>query len=815
MKCSTLRGFPVLLFLAIGPLRGARAQEGPVTPWTGEKGITETVAEIMERERARPPGPHHVELDREKVEFDTPRTQNPDSPAVSFWPPIPEQGRPGGPPRVRTLPPPATGLPVSVGVSFLGADSTESPWTPPDTGGAVGPTQILFHENGRLKVFDKLGNLGPLNADADVFFGSVRGTTSAVDPQAKYDRLSGRFIVTAINISTPNRILIAVSSSSTITGTGSFTFFQFQQDQAAPVGNVGEFADYDKVGVDANAVYIGANMFGGSYTGSNVFVVRKTSILSGGPIVVTAFRGIADATGLGPVYPMGVDNDDAASTVGYVAGIDGSMFGRLAFRRISNPGGSPSISANMFVTTPTMSFPISQPALGSSNPLDTIDYAILEDVQMRRERSTGVSTLWCAHHIEVDATGVATPGGGRNGARWYQVGNLSTTPTLLQSGTLFDSASTNPKGYIHPSCAMSGQGHMLLGTTSAGNNDRTACALASRLASDPPGAISAPIFAVVSSTNYNLQAVSPQRWGDMSKVDVDPTDDQTLWAFVEYCSSTNEWGVRVVQLRAPLPTTPSSSSPPSLPQGATNQVVVVTGTSVGGSGFYDTEPGFNRLQASISGTGVTVSNVVWDNPTQITLTVSVAPGAPQGPRTIMVTNPDGQSSTSASGVFSVSLGAPGVPYCFGDASTPTPCPCANFGGTGRGCANSANSAGAVLGTTGTTSPDTVVLSASGERPTALNVFFQGNANNLAGVAYGDGLRCAGGTLIRLYSKNAVGGAVSAPQGAEPSITARSAAKGDPIAPGSTRYYFNAFRDPVIGFCPPNTFNSTNGVQITW
>jgi hypothetical protein len=301
----------------------------------------------------------------------------------------------------------------------------------------------------------------------------------------------------------------------------------------------------------------------------------------------------------------------------------------------------------------------------------------------------------------------------------------------------------------------------------------------------------------------------------MSKADVDPTDDQTLWAFVEYCSTTNEWGVRVIQLKAPLPTTPSNASPPSLPQGASNQLVVVTGTSVGGTGFYDTEPGFNRIQASISGSGVTVSNVAWNSPTQITLTVSVAAGAPPGPRTITVTNPDGQSATSASGVFGVDLGAPGVPYCFGDGTTATACPCANTGATGRGCANSANAAGAILGTSGTTSPDTVVLAAAGERATALTVFFQANASIATGLVYGDGLRCGSGSLIRLYVKNAVAGAVSAPQGAEPSITTQSAAKGDPILPGATRYYFNAFRDPVIGFCPPNTFNSTNGVRIQW
>jgi hypothetical protein len=808
MKRSILLGS--FLLLGIGAIRTARAQQGPLAPWVGERGITETVAEIMARERARPPGPHHVELDRETLDLATPPRQNPDSPAVSRWPLSPEEQRYGA------LPPPTAGLPLTVGTSFLGVDSTESPYVPPDTGGAVGPTQILFHENGRLKVFDKAGTLGALNADADVFFQSVRNNSPAVDPQTKYDRLSGRFIVTAINETNPNRVLIAVSSSSTISGSGSFTFYQFTQDQVSPPGNTGEFADYDKAGVDANALYVGANIFGGSgYSGSNVYVVRKSSILSGGPIVATAFRGIADSSGVGPTYPIGVDNDDPASTEGYVAGVDGSMYGRLAIRRISDPGGTPSISGNLFVTTPTTSFPISQPALGSSNPLDTIDYGILQYVQLHKDRTTGVRTLWCAHNIEVDANGVGVAGGGRNGARWYQIGSLSTTPALLQSGTLFDSSATNPKGFIMPSCVMSGQGHVLLGATFAGNADRAGCAVASRLSSDPLGAISPPTLAVVATTSYNAQAVSPQRWGDMSKADVDPTDDQTMWAFVEYCSTTNEWGVRVIQLKAPLPTTPSNANPASLSQGASNQLVVVTGTSIGGTGFFDTEPGFNRIQASVGGSGVTVSNVAWNSPTQITLTVSVAAGATPGPRTITVTNPDGQSATSASGVFGVDLGSPGIPYCFGDGTTATACPCGNSGGAGRGCANSADATGAVLGSSGTTSPDTVVLAAAGERPTALTVFFQANASIATGVVYGDGVRCGSGNLVRLYTKNAVGGAVSAPQGAEPSVTAQSAAKGDPIAPGSTRYYFNAFRDPVIGFCPPSTFNATNGVQINW
>jgi hypothetical protein len=108
-----------------------------------------------------------------------------------------------------------------------------------------------------------------------------------------------------------------------------------------------------------------------------------------------------------------------------------------------------------------------------------------------------------------------------------------------------------------------------------------------------------------------------------------------------------------------------------------------------------------------------------------------------------------------------------------------------------------------------------VLGASDERPTALTIFLQGNVNASSGIPFGDGLRCADGSIKRLYVKTASGGSVSAPEGGDPSITTRSASLGDPISPGSSRFYHAYFRDPVPGFCPPHTFNSTNGLRIDW
>jgi hypothetical protein len=169
------------------------------------------------------------------------------------------------------------------------------------------------------------------------------------------------------------------------------------------------------------------------------------------------------------------------------------------------------------------------------------------------------------------------------------------------------------------------------------------------------------------------------------------------------------------------------------------------------------------------------------------------------------------------GVLASSLvcddGTIGTSFCPADGSGGT-CPCGNPGGVGSGCNNSAGTGGASIVATGTTSPDTVLLTASNELPSALTIFLQGNLA-ISAVTYGDGLRCVGGTLKRLFSHNASSGTVFAPQGADLTITARSAALNDPIAPGQTRYYMTYYRDPNPGFCPGETFNGSNAVAITW
>jgi hypothetical protein len=160
--------------------------------------------------------------------------------------------------------------------------------------------------------------------------------------------------------------------------------------------------------------------------------------------------------------------------------------------------------------------------------------------------------------------------------------------------------------------------------------------------------------------------------------------------------------------------------------------------------------------------------------------------------------------------------------CDGGVGGVTACPCANPpAGPGRGCDNSAGTGGAALSASGAAylSRDSLVFTTNGERPTAFGIVLQGTTALTSGVVYGQGVRCVGGTLLRLYSKTASGGSITAPDfgAGDPTVSARSAAMGDVIQPGQSRWYLVYYRDPtVLGGCPASsTFNATQTGQVDW
>ncbi len=624
---NTYRYFVVAaLFLLVGPgLAQQKESSGRTTgtAWIGKPGITESVAQIMAG------GVHDPSLKSEKTGgasvSDFGSTRNTFSQPVETLSPL---------------------GPQTIGVDFRGVRYSDAKSDPPDCSGAVGPSQILVCVNGFIRSFTKNGLAdGVLDLSSDAFFNSVRNGATTSFPRVAYDRLSQRWFIIMVNDTLMNSVVLAVSSGPVISSSASFTFYSFT------AAGAGLEAFPPTLGVDAHALYIGADVWDGNtglYQATKAFVVRKSSATSGGPIVVTAFTL---STVLGGIFaPQGVSNDDSSSGEGYFIGINGSSYTSLLIKRVTDPGGTPSISASFTLTVPTTSYPINVPAKGSTDRLLGNDNRLSAAIMKN-------GSLWTSQTIGTNASGVATTDTSRRDAvRFYEIKNLTTTPTLNQSGTVFDSIGASPRYFWNASIATSGQGHTVIGSSYAGLNDYAGVAYVGRLSTDPPGTVQSTTF-FASSTAYNeSQLYGYYFWGRYSSTVVDPNDNMTIWTAQEYCDTSGlyGWGVRVTQLKAPPPATPSGASPDSVRQGAAHVNVIVDGTSVNGSGFYDPGSGFpSRISATVSGAGVTVDSITYTDPTHLTLNISVDSGAAAGTRTMTVTNPDSQTATSATGILTI------------------------------------------------------------------------------------------------------------------------------------------------------------------
>ena len=143
-------------------------------------------------------------------------------------------------------------------------------------------------------------------------------------------------------------------------------------------------------------------------------------------------------------------------------------------------------------------------------------------------------------------------------------------------------------------------------------------------------------------------------------------------------------------------------------------------------------------------------------------------------------------------------------------ATVAPCPCGNdpATGSGTGCVNSTG-VGAQLQSSGFASmtSESFALTASNLANGSV-VFFQGTQAQ-APVFQGDGLRCAGGTLLRLKTTAATAGSAQYPVPGDPPASQQ----GQVNQPGGTRVYQAWYADPT-GPCGLG-YNVTNAVETVW
>jgi hypothetical protein len=430
---------------------------------------------------------------------------------------------------------------AAVGVNFSGGSGNT--FAPPDSDGAIGPANYVQFINGRFAVYSKTGSLVSAKSDrafwnAALAHSGQSGVTDVSDPRILYDPLSDRWFASQITIDVDVGNLVLVGRSDTNNPAGSWSAAKY----LAVDSNT--FGDFDTLGLDANAVYVGTVNFDSTNSapaGDTITSIPKADLLASIPSV--ANRTMNTTTGFqeGEVL-AGVTNFASNPTHGSILGGDAYMAGRVRRTWVTGAGG------------PNATF----------GPTDSIL------VQAANNPTQ-------AH--QPDGTAQIDPLDNRFGSTVYQVGDLilavrsfldqlsgfdAVRLTVISDsrGQVVTEATWRRTGfdYLDPSVAMNAFGDIVIGFTrsgvalGSGATDGRLGAYAVTAFLDPNNPAAGVQFGsefklkAGSTTGYHMFGGPFERWGDFSATSVDPTDPTSFWTTQEYAVAPGTWGTRISQV---------------------------------------------------------------------------------------------------------------------------------------------------------------------------------------------------------------------------------------------------------------------------
>ena len=241
---------------------------------------------------------------------------------------------------------------------------------------------------------------------------------------------------------------------------------------------------------------------GRTFSGCNMWVVNKANLLTG-TLTVTGFP--QSLTGTNMYTPQGVHNDDAGATNGYFIGSSQTAYSKLVIRRVIY-GTTPTLSGDLALTTSSTYTPKTVPTyLGTA--IDGGDRRLFA-AMIKKNKIAGTTSLWVAQGTLLTKAGIGGSAGDRDGALWLEIGNLTGTPTILQSANLYDGVNATSAAvyYTYPTIATSGQGHSLMGFTSAGPAKYCQAAVAGRYRTDAVATFNTPVDFTTTQSPYNPAA---------------------------------------------------------------------------------------------------------------------------------------------------------------------------------------------------------------------------------------------------------------------------------------------------------------------
>jgi len=401
---------------------------------------------------------------------------------------------------------------------------------PPDVNGDVGTGHIVETVNLLYRIWNKSGTalIPPTSTDAlwSGFGGNCEFNNDG-DPVVFYDHLNDRWVISQFVFSTSQ----CIACSKTGDPTGAYWLFEYSTP-----GN-----DYPKMSNMPSAYYGTIRNFSAAFA-MDAHAWNDDKMRAGDPTAEMIVRTMTGVSGIDGVQPADLDGPPPASnTSGLFVGHDDAGNRLYLYEMTPNfAAGTATLTGPTFLAVTAYSsafaggfFGTSIPQPGTTQKLDVLA-PFTRFVTHYRDFGTH-QTLIVNHVVDInDFTDHA-------GERWYELRKVGAGAwSVFQSGSYAPDASHRWMG----NAAMNGLGDIGLGYSVSSGTVSPSVRYTGRKSTDALGTMTMAEGTIAAGTGSQLGG---SRWGDYSRITVDPSDDETFWYFGEYVQATGsfEWNTKI------------------------------------------------------------------------------------------------------------------------------------------------------------------------------------------------------------------------------------------------------------------------------
>ncbi|MEP6664060.1 MAG: hypothetical protein ABJC04_10385 [Verrucomicrobiota bacterium] len=417
--------------------------------------------------------------------------------------------------------------------------------------------------NGTVAIYNKTNGVSVQRKSNKKFWadaGLIISTDSEVsDPRVIYDPTVQRWFVVEVDFDSAatdptleaNDFLLAVSVTSD--PTGQWKGFLFQTDP-----DLGSFADFPTLGLDASAIYISGDMYQGEANplGPGLVSIPKADLLLSIPTIENrTWHGVSDIVERGQIFQPAICFDGSSSgnilATGDI-GSDGEPHSNLVVSVVQNAASSNATLLSPFDinVSPYLvpyDFEMGFPLFSASQPDGTVTLQA-NDARFSANVYAVGGVLYAVHNTEFN---------GRIAIRWYRIN--ATNHTVLESGTIAD-----PELDLYfPSITANNNGVVVIGYN--GSSAQTYISIFASVGETVNGVTTFGNRLLLKSgvvSYHDLNEILAilvddppvdSRWGDYSAISVDPSDPNRFWLIHLFPSDTGSfdegiWSTQITEL---------------------------------------------------------------------------------------------------------------------------------------------------------------------------------------------------------------------------------------------------------------------------